>query len=172
MIKLDRLKKLIDKKATIWFKTFNSIYSYELKENINNGFYYDTDEECLLLMKEMNNEEDYAQFAWKLEDLFETEADAKWALEFGNIVREEKLVLPSWEEAQKERFCWAKSFDSLYGFRLFMFINKFTNDFEVNCFHGYKTNDYCIEKHFDLRDKEQYIKGCRLCKQLFLGEKV
>ena len=106
------------------------------------------------------------------EDLFETKEEAEWYLEFGNITREEKLVLPTWEEAQKEKFCFAKGFDSLYGFKLFVFINKFTNDFEVSFFHGYKTNDYCIEKHFDLRDKEQYIKGCRLCKQLFLGEKV
>ena len=103
--------------------------------------------------------------------LFETKEEAEWELKFGNITRTETLRLPSWEEAQDKDF----HFCYLYQVEHFCFyidIYNFTNEFRIRCSHGIHLDDYVFDKTFDLRDKENYIEACKLCKKLFLGEEV
>ena len=70
MITPKKLKNLIKKEATIYHR-----YG-EIKLKKENGYYYDVDD-CLMLMKEMNNEEDKVEYAWELEFLFEN-GDEVW----------------------------------------------------------------------------------------------
>ena len=116
-------------------------------------------------------EEDCCVYAWKLQELFETKEEAEWELKFGNITRTERLKLPKWEEAQDKDF----HFCYLYQVEHFCFyidIYNFTQEFRIRCSHGIHLDDYVFDKTFDLRDKENYIEACKLCKKLFLGEKV
>lgn len=73
MIQPDRLKELIEEKATIYVAQGNMVLDYQLNEDTyNRNNYYEVDNDCLCLMKILNNEEDDCEYAWLLTELFET----------------------------------------------------------------------------------------------------
>lgn len=155
MIQPDRLKELIEQKATIYDK-----YGYKIDlaeednflENIFN-IYFKVEQGRLY---RMNKDLQIAYDQWYLQNLFETKEDAEWYLEFENITREEKLSLPSWEDL--EDFGCIRINSNTY-----LNWNKVINWISV-CACG-------TECYFETATKENYIDVCRLCKKLFLGEK-
>lgn len=106
-------------------------------------------------------------FGVSCDEFLENNTDAlDWEKEFGNIVRTERLVLPTWEELKN--------------------ILQTQKYFEVNFKNKYETVSFCVnecqiavvqqghnylsglDKEFN---KENYILACRKAKELFLGEK-
>lgn len=155
MIEKEKLEELIKQDATI-YRCYADVGVYELRlKNVR------VDTAHLWVN---------GRIGIPLDSLFETKEDAEFALKYQDITRTETLNLPTWEEAQDERFYYIKNFESLTGIHFFISIYKFTNDFEIYCSHGSKIGDYHIERHFDLRNKKQYLEACELCRKLFLGE--
>ena len=115
-----------------------------------------------------------AMYSIPLEDLFETEEDAEFALKYKRIPRTEYLDLPTWEE-----FC---ELDDMF---IFYYNEKeycvdITNDetlesecIEITC-HDIDAFGECYSYSIFIEEatKENYIKACRLVKKLFLGEEV
>ena len=169
MIERERLEELIKQGATIWSNDWEEEIVLD-KDHcvIFHCTRYNNEYDCDILSVD---EGDGYVNNYIIRALEEDVESAKWKLEFGNIERTEKLTLPTWEEAQDKRFYYINNFQSLTGLRFFISIYKFTNDFEIHCSHGSKIGDYHIERHFDLRDKKQYLEACRLAKKLFLGER-
>lgn len=102
-------------------------------------------------------------------NLFETEEDAKWYKEFGNITRTERLELQTWEEFSK----WdklVKFYNKGTSYSMYVFIkNKNTNNCRIIIYADNGEQDWLIfEKPLT---KENYTLACRKAKELFLGEK-
>ena len=157
MISKERLEELIKQGATIYSNEYGEIQL--IKEN-DLSLYENGQNNYILYALEPNKKYHNEIFD---EDLFETEEDAKWFAEFGNIERTERLVLPTWEEIEKD----------------FNAINKFGTYSVVEFNSGYM--DIFVDnysKKFIVvtaqprkpLTKENYIVACRKCKELFLGE--
>lgn len=155
MISKKRLKTLIKQKATIYFVYHGNVDWKEGK--YKNDFIL-----C----------EDYVSIYWttrshqiKYEELFETEEDAEWYNEFGNIARTETLTLPTWEEFNK----LIETGDTL------KFLGK---DGLTYILGGWDICEKSINIYLENDDsrfgfsypltKENYIEACRMCKDLFL----
>lgn len=161
MITPGRLKRLIKQEATIYNR-----YG-EIKLKRENGYYYDVDD-CLMFMKETNNAEDKVEYAWECGFLFENKEDAEWELEFGNITRTETLKLPRWEEIYE-----VANKNILY------MRGGYIGTIEGNRYPNFDERKIIIKKIWSDAilfnkplTKENYIEACRLCKKLFLGEKL
>ena len=161
MISKQRLTELIEQGATIYDIFKGDIYLVDLTM----AKYYD-------VPKYIEYKNDYynCNLTRSSEDLFETEEDARWELEM-TATRTETLKLPTWEEAQDEKFHFSYLIN-VKGLHLYISIYNFTKQFEIYCNHGTHTYDYKFDKTFDLRDKEQYKTACKLCLRLFKGEEV
>lgn len=103
-------------------------------------------------------------------DFYETREEAEWEQEFGYIARTERLKLPTWED-------FIKNYQTLGDVtildeRCVMFTDKIKtyslyaddNSIWVGC-DNTGTSLFCEDLN-----KENYIKACRFCKRLFLGE--
>ena len=159
MISKQRLKELIEQGATIYWNDGYMEIPLNEKCFVEDGKLY-------WFKKDFVDDD----WVFKLEDLFESEEDARWELEM-TATRTETLKMPKWEEAQDEKFHFSYLID-VKGLHLFISIYNFTKRFEIYCNHGVHTCDYKFEKTFDLRDKEQYETACKLCLRLFKGEEV
>lgn len=161
MITKERLEELIKQGATIYYNNTVSVQDKKLDKTyqVDNGY----------LWRKIKNGA-IKSCGYPLENLFETEEDARWELEM-TATRTETLKLPKWEDAQIEKFSFTYLID-VEGLHLYINIYKFTNKFNISCHHGCHFGDYSYEKTFDLRDKEQYETACKLCLRLFRGEEV
>ena len=162
MIKEERLKELIEGKATIYYysKDYGIIEEFNLK---GCELYHDFDDTQLA-------------YEYDLENLYETQAEAEFVAEFGNI---EKVVkMPRffiWEELQN----YYKESD-YYSIRFVN--NSFNVDVQYLFRVNLKTKTICIKREVDGQlnkvlfekplTKENYIDACRLCVKLFKGEEV
>lgn len=84
MISEERLKELLKEEATIY-----RVNGYVEEIGLNEYDFETTDKELVF---------NYKVYAIRLEDLFETEEEAKEYLKYGNITRMEKFPYVSWEE--------------------------------------------------------------------------
>ena len=148
MITRERLKELIEKGTSVrlyrncgWI--IDSLYPKKWKN------YYLWDEGVY--------RDDYGFISYK--DLFENIEDAQWHKEFGNIVRTERLELPTWEEfIEKEEVG---------------FYQKYGKNTAIKIIGTkYLVVETCFERYYmgDLT-KENYTLACRKAKELFLGDK-
>ena len=107
-----------------------------------------------------------------LEDLVETKEEADWVVEFGDIVKTDKLDLEMWE---KLKDCIYDNvfvvFDGELGeyVEYFMLVDK---DIKIL----FRTLEHNMSTGYDIifqeeRTKENYTLACRKAKELFLGEK-
>ena len=101
------------------------------------------------------------------EDLFETEEEAKWFAEFGCIERTERLELPTWEEVSRD----------LQNVPAGNYVIKEFDDVSLE-YIKYRNGNYAVIGVYKYDDrleleatKENYIKACRKCVELFKGEK-
>lgn len=142
MITKERIDELIQQRAKIWgIGKQGNVFCIGLKfrpHTLNNKKWLE------------NKYEVYSKF-------FETKEEAEWVKEFGDITRTERLVLPTWEEWQKD-----DEFDFLdkEGFSWDIYID---GDNQIIMANGWK--------HFIFENnKEGYFLACRKAKELFLGE--
>jgi len=156
MIQPDRLKELIFQEkgcyvlfgSDIGYIHLNKEYKPEIQKN-RDGEYF--------IYLYTNNEFESKDIIF-VYDLFETEEEAEWALEFGNITREEKLSLPSWEEIKKGRATFFSDVNHL----------GFITPLDIIVINEYDDGSKTLLK--TPLTKENYIEACRLAKKLFLGE--
>ena len=122
------------------------------------------------------------QFCWKdpenefrvidIKYIFDSQEDAEWEEEFGDITRTERLELPTWDEFIKdENFIEGNEvgFYDDVGIRYKLLKTQYTIPKMICLFEEGIQGDYICEK-YELT-KENYMIVCRKAKELFLGEK-
>lgn len=145
MIKKERLQELIEQNATIYFLApTNEIIEIHCNNNAFIGCYDN-------MFHFRNN---YYNIDANFTSLFETKEDAEWHKEFGCIERTERLDLPTWEEF------WNSG-------QTIWFIGKDGGQYGLS---QYNRTILLNDEYVGYLDKESYIKACRKCKALFLGE--
>ena len=160
MITETRLQELIDQKATIYEVKHNKVKSIELKWKVEIGYksqYIVVYPSTKFLIRCYCNR------------LFETQEEAEWHKEFGNITRTETLELPNWEELKNKKEHYI-SFSTKKWTKCWLAIDMpYRNDFgKILITYADSEKNYHIL--YDKRlTKENYILACRKCKELFLG---
>lgn len=105
------------------------------------------------------------------ENLFETKLDAEFALELGDIKKEEKLNLPTFEEiTTNDKYNYYGI--SYFGFNDYTLMVKLPSEDDDREFIRIYKNRVNEEGCWEEATKENYIDACKLCRSLFLGEKV
>ena len=154
MITKERLQELIEQCATVY-----------MARTYTDGIYLMPDD------FEVNDKElvfKYKIYAVPLEDLFETEEEAKWHEEFDCIERTERLDLPTWEEFETTKIS-VKFFNKNKEYLMHVFIkNKNTNNCRIIIYADDGEQDWIVFEQ--PLTKENYTLACRKCKELFLGE--
>ena len=178
MISKQRLKELIEQGATIYSiskETFIAGVSDLLKikplklDSKVYGISVDKYNEINNCKPHLYIGNDYTPFekVAELEDLFETEEDARWELEM-TATRTETLKLPSFNELQTKKEYY-KNF-ALYFYLAIDMPYKKDYGAVIISQNDLKGNSYII---FDKPlTKENYIEACKLCLRLFRGEEV
>lgn len=104
----------------------------------------------------------YDEIETTLEDLFETEEDARWELEM-TATRTETLKMPRFESIIEPNKTFVLYEDD-------KFLGLITVDQQI-VINYYKIGE--IKRIFDKPlTKENYIEACKLCLRLFKGEEV
>ena len=157
MIDKGQLEELIKQGATI----YTTYGGYISEINLHNKYDYVTDN-YLFEANMVAGEVGYRKYPFNM--LFETREEAEWHKEFGNIERTERLVLPTWEEIEKDFNAINKfgtypvvEFNSGY---MDIFVDNYSKKFIVVTAQPRKP-----------LTKENYTVACRKAKELFLGEK-
>ena len=159
MITENRLKELIEQGAII-YRVYADVSVYETKLS---KVIHDVDNAHL--WENLNNRFIPKRVGYPLNQLFETKEEAEEYLEFGNIVREERLELPSWEEFLKMSLWDDKNnveFKTNKGNTIQIFKTKQSEIIVM------RDTETVFNKPLT---KENYNEARRLCKKLFLGEK-
>lgn len=159
MISRERLEELIRQRATIYSTSWDEAVELSPEtctvENIKISEYGEEIGEKLFVKEDERHIPSYRLSA--LEEDIETE---KFKKEFQNIIREEILNLPTFEELKKfERF----DFKAKDGHR---YTIHFISGFNTLAITGIIENKYYGEA-----TKENYLEACKIAKKLFLGEK-
>lgn len=164
MISKEELEKLIEEKATIYYRGRG--YKLENKEEHYTDFWYkqlfEITENGLHYIYENADYYEGEDTIFKFKDLYKTKEDAEFALKYTNIKRPEILNLPTWEEIQNTHFYefWNKEFDYMLQYQP---VSKKIAVYDMN-----NRGDYYLQD----ATKENYIKACDLCVKLFKGEEV
>jgi hypothetical protein len=153
VISRERLKELIEKEEPIYVVKYGDYEKKQINKHITHDFYDD----CIMWWGYLPRKE------WKYEHCFETEEEAKWYCEFGCIERTERLELPTWEEAENINKYIICEFD---WYRLLMCPADNIGD---TGWIGIDSGGNCELYHWDNANKENYLKACQKCKELFLG---
>lgn len=161
MITKERLEELIEQGATIYSNEYGEI---QLKKENDLSLYENGQNNYILYALEPNKKYHNEIFD---EDLFETEEEAKWFAEFGCIERTERLELPTWEEVSRD----------LQNVPAGNYVIKEFDDVSLE-YIKYRNGNYAVIGVYKYDDrleleatKENYIKACRKCVELFKGEK-
>lgn len=161
MISKERLEELIEQGATIYSNEYGEI---QLKKENDLSLYENGQNNYILYALEPNKKYHNEIFD---EDLFETEEEAKWFAEFGCIERTERLELPTWEEVSRD----------LQNVPAGNYVIKEFDDVSLE-YIKYRNGNYAVIGVYKYDDrleleatKENYIKACRKCVELFKGEK-
>ena len=164
MISKERLEELIEQEATIYdpdtmWKSIGEI-KLNKKMKIKDGR-LDGDLGDLGLKGAM------CSCFVPLEDLVESKEEAEWIIEFSRIERTERLELPTWEEVQKcSLYTLYFNNQELYLYRVYF--NRDAKTITIE-----EQNEGYLECFTEIEElqltKENYLKACRKCKELFLG---
>lgn len=160
MITKERLKELIQQRATIWCS------SWEEEVNLS-------PENCViddLCIPEVNfrekrllvleDDKKTALHSYRLQFLEEDVETEKFKLEFQNITRTDTMNLPTFEEFKK--------------FERFEFKAKDGHQYTIHYISGFNTlaiTGIIENKYYGEATKENYLEACKIAKKLFLGEK-
>lgn len=154
MIEKSRLEELIKQGATI----------YCADRDVQFPILIFLNEEDFVKKEDLSHEESCVRDNIPLEDLYETEKQAEWALKYQHIIRAEELNLPTWEEFKNSdkpiRFCG----NDWQVYELGIVLNL--NEIYLDLFDDYDT--YTQERY--KATEENYIKACNVALKLFKGE--
>lgn len=170
MINKERLRELIKEEKMVYLVDNDFIYDIYLKEDKDNKNDI-TDTGLFTQWREWNKSDPLGQWfhdKYKFERLFENEDDAKEYLKYGNISREEKLELPTWEEF--------KNFKKSIIFRVLSKDIIEEDDTIFQCYNNGNAiiiyNDFNSSRIFNKPlTRENYDKARDVCIKLFKGEK-
>ena len=155
MITKERLEELIKEGAVIYDIFRGDIYPVNLLSLIKYGD----------IGFEYHNDYYHCDICRTLSDFYETREDAEWEIEFGRIVRTERLELPTWEEISRDLqnvsvgTYIVREFDDYILFVLFRMSGK--KEIYIRS---------TIGEEFWEFTKGNYTLACRKAKELFLGE--
>lgn len=160
MISRERLEELIRQRATIYSTGWDEAVELSPEtctvKNIKISEYGEEIGEKLFVKEDERHIPSYRLSA--LEEDIETE---KFKKEFQNIIREEILNLPTFEELKQiEKF----EFKSADGYK---YAILFVSNAKKLILTGLIENKYYGEA-----TKENYLEACKIAKKLFLGEKI
>jgi hypothetical protein len=158
MITKTRLEELIKQGATIYEVKYGNVNPVSLKNKIR----FISKKYPVIVFEPRPNEK-YKHHKY-FKNLFETLEEAEWHKEFGCIERTERLELPTWEEAENINKYIICEFD---WYRLLMCPADNIGD---TGWIGIDSGGNCELYHWDNANKENYLKACQKCKELFLGE--
>lgn len=160
MITEERLKELIQQRATIWCSSWEE----EVKLSPENCVIDDLcipevnfREKRLLVL---DDDKKTALHSYRLQFLEEDVETEKFKLEFQNITRTETLSLPTFEEFKE--------------FERFEFKAKDGHRYTIHYIFGFNTlaiTGIIENKYYGEATKENYLEACKIAKKLFLGEK-
>ena len=172
MIQASRLQELIEQGATIYEP--DDIWQTIGKIHLEKKCYISEDNRL------HNDEITYedlpgatAMYSIPLEELFETEEDAKFVLRYKRIPKTEYLDLPTWEEFNKDNF-GIKFYNKSREFCLHR-VRYSASDknplWKIDLYESYGDDEDTVawEKSWDLT-KENYLLACELCRKLWLAE--
>lgn len=158
----ERLQELINKEATIYYLMGKDVCLIYLNED------YDVEEvyfgDCFEYWLYYQN-----SIYKSLDELYETEDQAKWRLKY-HATRTEELDLPTWEEFitdDKYKYHYGLSFFDFDNYRLVACIPTEDDNTE---FIGIDVDRNTELYHWDKATEENYEKACDLCLKLFKGE--
>ena len=163
MIKEERLTKLIEEKATIYEAKYNNTNPVFLGNQIR-----DVNYKYGIIVFEPSPNEKYKHHKY-IKNLYETEDDARFALEFGRIEWVNKLDLPTYEEFKDYGYGYKRgivSFRSRDNDVIWLQQERYDGNTCISVFN--RSQDFRI-LYLDLT-YSNYILACRKCKELFLGE--
>lgn len=150
MISEERLKELLKEEVTIY-----RVNGYVEEIYLNEYDFETTDKELVF---------NYKIYAIRLDDLFETEEEAKEYLKYGNVTRTEKFPYVSWEEFCKgEQIVFTGKNDEK--FVMFRYNLDARHPFIV--INAERSNEWCRFK--EPLTRENYHKALDLAVKLFKG---
>lgn len=152
MITKERLKELIKQEKKIYIVSIGIDVVRHCK--LNTAFFVDS----VGFLRLKLYKEQLGQFIGAPEELFETEEEAEWHLKFGRIRRLEELNLPMYNGFDTPDTLFTSANKDDVRLRVgATYINILIND------------KVCFQ---ELATELNYIKACKMCKKLFLGEEV
>ena len=169
MIKKEVLQKIIDEQGSVW----NYDYKIDLdvpKKYGKNWHWEITKSGEYLALKQEKTERTGGFYAIK--ELFETKEEGEWSLEFENVIREERLDLPSWEEVNDDfyspRTYATPKKDAYFGLSVYHNNLKEYQPY-ISVWKGSENPNQPRKVIFnEPLFYENYIEACRICKSLFL----
>lgn len=160
MITEERLKELIQQRATIWCSSWEEEVKLSPENCVIDALYnyaLNTKEKRLFILE---NGKKTALLSYLLRFLEEDVEAGKFKSEFQDITRTDTLNLPTFEELKKlERFDFKAKDGHVYTIH-------FISGFKTLAITGIVENKYYGEA-----TKENYLEACKIAKKLFLGEK-
>lgn len=163
MITEERLKELIQQRATIWCSSWEEEVKLSPENCVIEALYnyaLNTKEKRLFILED---DKKTALLSYPLRFLEEDVETGKFKSKFQNITRTETLSLPTFEELKKlERF----DFKTKRGYR---YTILFVDGINLLLLFGKTKNKYYGEE--TIATKENYLEVCKIAKKLFLGEK-
>lgn len=159
MIKKSRLEELIKEGATIYCADRDVQFPIPIFLN----------EEDFVKKEDLPHEENCIRDNILLEDLYETEEQAEWALKYQHIPKTEWLDLPMWEEmyesANRNVFYHRKGIiGKIDGIR---YPNVDERVITIRSIYARNEKDVLFNAP---ATEENYIKACDLCVKLFKGD--
>ena len=166
MITQERLKKLIEQKATIYETKYGQINTVDLKDKKVKNF-------SGKYVHFVPYRDEKFQLHKYYDRLFETKEEAEWQLEFGNITRTEKLSLPTFEEITASKHN-VKTRSVVFYKNNHMYILEYAYQFDfgwgIFLERATMFDDEAETLFQQQATKENYLKACKMAKKLFLGE--
>lgn len=157
-ISKERLEELIKEGATIY--SLDEQVKYPIPIFLKDG------ENAVVNDNELVNS---VRVIDKIENLYETQKQAEWSLNYQHATRTEELNLPMWEEIitdDKYKYHYGLSFFDFDNYRLIVCV---PNEDDNTEFIGIDVDGNTELYHWDEATEENYIKACDLCLKLFKG---
>lgn len=162
-ISKERLEELIEQGATIWSEDWNEEVELS-KKNCEIHDVYD-ERNRPFMTRLFVREDDLHCPSYNIRCLTEDVDAGLWQLEFGDIKKEERLALPTWQKFNTHNFISDGEFIGFWnGIRRYKL--HILNGTRIIIF-DYGRN---ISIFNEALTKDGYLSACRLAKKLFLGE--
>lgn len=173
MITEERLQKLIDRGATIYYDTScESMFSSRESQLYLSPLTFDIKGDYLVnyYVAHIGPDETVKQKRndYPLRNLYEKKKDWKWEMEFGNVSKKEKLYIPKFEELPENLTIPFLKYDTKL--ETWLLFQLYVYNGEVLILFRELLDDANDCLYHELLTKKSYVKALRMLKKLFLGE--